>query len=179
MDGLTSRKDYGVLNRDREMLIAVASEFIESQNVTHYFTLTYPRRVSWEGRHKRFREWLDAIEWMQRRPLGWLRADENRFSGLGFPKIPEHHHGLLVDTDHLCSRTAEHLWRTFGDARVEKYERYGGAIPYCLKHAFNNIGDWDIGGKGLRSIPGLVRMSAGRISTMPRILSTEKGGRVE
>jgi len=139
-----------VFNRDSNMLIPAASEFIESQNVTHYFTLTYPRRVSCEGRHKRFREWLDALEWMQRRPLGWFRADEVRFSGLGFPEIPEHHHGLLVDTDHLCCRTAESLWRTFGDARVERYERHGGAVPYCLKHAFYNRGDWDLGGKGLR-----------------------------
>ena len=98
-----------------EMLVGEASTFIEAQNVTHYFTLTYPRRRSWEGRHKAFLEWTDAIEWMQRRPLGWLRADEMfRFSGVGFPEIPEHHHGLLVDTDHLCCRTAEALWRAFG-----------------------------------------------------------------
>ena len=142
-----------MLDRDRSTLIAAASNFIESQNVTHYFTLTYPRRVSCEGRHNRFREWLDAIEWMQRRPLGWFRADEARFSGLGFPEIPEHHHGLLVDTDHLSCRTAEGLWRTFGDARVEKYARHGGAIPYCLKHAFTGCGDWDFGGKGLRRPP--------------------------
>ena len=60
------------------------------------------------------------------------------------------HHGLLVNTDHLSCRTAESLWRAFGDARVERYERNGGAIPYCLKHAFDPCGDWDLGGKGLR-----------------------------
>jgi hypothetical protein len=136
---------------DMKMLLRAASEFIEGQNVTHYFTLTYPRRISWEGRHKAFHTWLDGIEWLQARPLGWLRADEmRRFSGLGFPEIPEHHHGLLIDTDHLCRKTAEHLWRQFGDARVERYEPHGGAIPYCLKHAFGNSGEWDFGGTALR-----------------------------
>ena len=118
---------------DRKTLVAAASEFVERQNVTHYFTLTYPRRRSWEARREAFWEWLDAIEWMQRRPLGWFRADEmRRFSGCGFPEIPEHHHGLLVDTDHLCCRTAESIWRAFGDAQVERYERHGGAIMGML-----------------------------------------------
>jgi len=141
--------------RDRKTLVGAASEFVESQNVTHYFTLTYPIRRSWEGRYKAFLQWIDGLEWLQRRPLGWIRADEVcRFSGLGFPEIPEHHHGLLIDTDHLSSRTAESLWRAYGDALVERYEPHGGAIPYCLKHAFSNCGNWDIGGKALRKYSG-------------------------
>jgi hypothetical protein len=135
---------------DRKLAISAASEFIERQKVTHYFTLTYPRRLSWEGRRKAFLEWVDALEWLQRRPLGWFRADEmRRFSGLGLPEIPEHHHGLLVDTDHLSCRTAEGLWRTYGDALVERYDPHGGAIPYCLKLAFHDS-EWALGGKALR-----------------------------
>lgn len=136
---------------NRKTLIELGSALIASYNVTHYFTLTYPQRVSSEGRHKRFLEWIDAIEWLQRRHLGWLRADEMfRYSGCGFPEIPEHHHGLLINADHLSCRTAEGLWRQFGDARVERYEPCGGAIPYCLKHAFS-CSEWDIGGKALTS----------------------------
>jgi hypothetical protein len=136
---------------EHKTLVTAASGFIASHNVTHYFTLTYPLRKSWEERHKAFQEWIDALEWMQKRSLGWFRADELlRFSGLGLPEIPEHHHGLLVDTDHLSCRTAESIWRHFGDARVERYERNGGAIPYCLKHAFGDWGSWDLGGKALR-----------------------------
>ena len=60
----------------RNHLIAEASGFLEAQNVTHYFTLTYASRRSWEGRHKAFAKWIDGIEWLQRRPLGWFRADE-------------------------------------------------------------------------------------------------------
>jgi hypothetical protein len=151
-NGTTSRKESVCPMVDRTMLVEAASSWIETQNVTHYFTLTYPRRFSWEARHKAFSEWVDALEWRQRRPLGWIRADEMfRFSGLGFPEIPEHHHGLLFDTDHLCCRTAENIWRHFGDGLVERYERNGGAIPYCLKHAFSHSGEWDIGGKALRN----------------------------
>jgi hypothetical protein len=127
------------------MLILAASEFLESQNVTYYFTLTYPRRVSWEARHGQFREWLDAIEWMQRRPLGWFRADEVRFSGLGFPEIPEHHHGLLVDTDHLFCRTAEGLWRTCGDARVAQKHQSGGAFDWSSRRLGGALGSADGG----------------------------------
>jgi hypothetical protein len=136
---------------DNRRVVLAATELIASFNVTHYFTLTYPRRMSCEGRDKLFERWLDAIEWLQRRPLGWIRADERRFSGLGFPEIPWHHHGLLIDTDHLCGRTAESIWRSFvGDARVVRYQRNGGAIPYSIKHAFSEWGDWAIGGKALR-----------------------------
>jgi len=136
---------------DRRIVIRAATDFIEDQNVTHYFTLTYPTRRSWEARYKAFHEWIDGIEWLQRQPLGWFRADEMlRFSGLGFPEIPEHHHGLLVGTPHLCCRTAENTWRHFGDARVEPYERNGGAVPYCLKQCFSKCGDWDFGGKALK-----------------------------
>lgn len=138
--------------RDSKLLISVLSEFIETQKVSHFFTLTHPRHRSWEGRHKAFLEWIDAIEWLQRRPLGWFRADEMyRFSGCGFPVIPEHHHGLLVDTPHLSCQTAESLWRSFGDARVERYVRAGGAIPYCLKHALR-CSEWDLGGRALRGV---------------------------
>ena len=136
---------------NRKALVEVTSGLMESYNITHYFTLTYPLRISWEGRHRRFLEWVDAIEWLQRRPLGWLRADEMfRYSGLGFPEIPEHHHGLLIDADNLSCATAESLWRQFGDARVERYEPRGGAVPYCLKHAFC-CSEWAIGGKALGS----------------------------
>jgi hypothetical protein len=141
---------------DRKKLIATFSKFIEGQNVTHFFTLTYPRRSSWQARYKAFLKWIDAIERLLARPIGWLRADEmRRFSGCGFPEIPEHHHGVLINADGLSCRTAEDLWRHYGDAQVERYEPNGGAIQYCLKHAFHKCGDWDIGGKALRRQQGM------------------------
>jgi hypothetical protein len=139
---------------NRQKTIQAASAFIEGQNVTHYFTLTYPRRVSHERRYRAFMEWIDGIEWLQRRPLAWFRADEvGRLSGLGFPEIPEHHHGLLIDADHLSCRIAESLWQTHGDALVERYEPHGGAIHYCFKQALISS-EWDLGGKAWRKYHG-------------------------
>lgn len=135
---------------DRNTLITELARFAESLRPTHYFTLTYATRRSLEARHNALKVWLDAIEWLQRRPLGWIRADEVRFSGLGMPEIPEHHHGLLIGTHHLDCRTAESLWRSFGDARVLRYEPHGGAAEYCMKHALHKGQDWDLGGKLLR-----------------------------
>lgn len=140
--------------RQQELLDASVS-FFSKYNVTHWFTLTYGSRTGYEQRMHHFSDWIDALEWMQRRPLGWVRADEmKRYSGCGYPAIPEHHHGFLVGADHLSPRHAENIWRSVaGDALVEKYERDGGAIPYTLKLAFHRIGDWDLGGrKGFREL---------------------------
>lgn len=137
----------------RSELVAAATELIERFYPSHYYTLTYAKPLDWEGRYKAVARWLDGIEWLQRRNIGWLRADESRFSGLGFPAIPEHHHGLLVGVSFVSCLTMEKLWRSeFGDAQVVPYVPHGGAIPYCLKLAFHRCGDWDIGGKALRNI---------------------------
>jgi len=130
-----------------------ATAFLKQLNITHYFTLTYPGRTTFEYRCRAFLLWIDAIEWMQRRPLGWFRADEGLYvSGLGRPTISPHHHGLLIGADHLSIRDAESIWRAFGDADVRRYERDGGAVEYCQKHAFGPYGDWDIGGKLLSRV---------------------------
>jgi hypothetical protein len=129
-------------------LVGIAAEWFEQYPVTHFFTLTYGSTVSLGRRMTHFHDWVDGIEWLQRRPLGWIRADEMKhFSGCGMPAIPEHHHGLLIGAHHLDYRTAEALWHSCaGDAQVERYEPGGGAIAYSLKLAFHPIGDWDLGG---------------------------------
>jgi hypothetical protein len=45
----------------RKTLVTAASAFIESHNVTHYYTLTYPRRRSWEGRHKALSDSINRL----------------------------------------------------------------------------------------------------------------------
>jgi len=148
---------------NRHTLVNEFGRFAESLQPTHYFTLTYARRRGWEARHNAFKAWLDGIEWLQRSPIGWIRADEMfRYSGLGMPEIPEHHHGLLIGTRHLDGNTAESLWRSFGDARVLPYEPHGGAAQYCVKHALYEGQDWDLGGKLLRGRSQRFRLSANR-----------------
>lgn len=139
--------------RDTRLLSESASQFFAQFNPTHYYTLTYAGTWGEERRVRAFRDWIDAIEWMQRRNLGWVRADEMRrcrHSGLGFPEIAPHHHGLLFDTQNLSCGDAAGIWRSFaGDARVEKYRPGGGALEYSLKLAFHESSDWDFGGKSL------------------------------
>lgn len=130
-----------------EELIRAATKMFERYNVTHFYTLTYGARISLIGRMHHFHEWVDALEWQQARPLGWLRADEmKRYSGCGYPDIPEHHHGLLIGADHLDCCQAESIWHSIaGDAEVRRYYPHGGAIQYSLKHAFHRVGDWEMG----------------------------------
>ena len=78
-------------------LVNSYDEFLRQQNVTHFFTLTSARPMSRGRMRALFLEWTDALEWLQRRALGWFRADEmKRWSGLGQPAIPLHYHDLLV-----------------------------------------------------------------------------------
>jgi hypothetical protein len=132
----------------RYTLINLYDELLREQNVTQFFTLTAARPVSPARLRAFFLEWIDALEWLQRRPLGWFRADETkRWSGLGKPGIPLHYHGLLIGAPHLSIRQAEFLWRDLvGDADVRRYEPHCGAVRYCLKHALSDCGDYDIGG---------------------------------
>ncbi len=124
--------------------------FIEQQPVTHYFTLTFARAVSAALARFRFLEWIDALEWFQRRPLGWLRADErrpSRWSGCGYPAVQLHYHGVLIGAPNLNVPQAEALWRELaGDADIRKYEQHEGAVPYCLKQVFAAFGDYELGG---------------------------------
>jgi hypothetical protein len=132
-------------------LIDATADLLKQQDVTHYFTLTFAKPVSsWTARSK-YMEWIDCLEWFQRRPLGWLRAEETmRWSGCdeAVPAaIPLHYHGLLISAPHLTIPQAKALWREIaGDADVRAYDPQGGAIPYCLKHAFHSCGDYELGG---------------------------------
>lgn len=132
-----------------DALVMAATKMLEQQDVTQFYTMTFARRLSVEAARHRFMEWIDALEWFQRRPLGWLRAEETKRSpGLGTPAIPLHFHGVLIAAPHLNIRQAEALARELaGDTQVQPYQPGGGAIPYCLKHAFEESGHYDIGGK--------------------------------
>ena len=132
----------------RDELLTTATQFFESQDVTQFFTMTFAKRVSADKARSRFMEWIDGLEWFQRRPLGWLRAEETkRWSGLGTPAVPLHFHGLLIAAPHLNIPQAEFLGRDLaGDTLVEQYRRGGGAIRYSLKNAFHDYGGYDIGG---------------------------------
>jgi hypothetical protein len=147
---------YPVRSSDRRSdLVNSYDEFLRHQNVTHFFTLTSARPMSRGRMRALFLEWTDALEWLQRRALGWFRADEmKRWSGLGQPAIPLHYHGLLVGAPHLSLPQADALWRGIaGDADIRLYRPHEGAIRYCLKHALWECGDYEIGGSRKAFLP--------------------------
>jgi hypothetical protein len=129
-------------------LLPAAVQFFEQQDITQFYTMTFARRTSVESARHRFRKWIDALEWFQHRPLGWLRAEETKhWPGVGTPAIPLHFHGLLIAAPNLNIAQAEALAREVaGDTQVRPYISGGGAIGYSLKQVFQEGGDYDIGG---------------------------------
>lgn len=146
----------GFLYTDEEQRIittrAALEDALESQAVSHYFTLTSARRMSAPVLRDKFFQWIDSLEASQRRPLAWFRADETRWSGLGDPGVPLHFHGLLIgEKNQINLRKAEEIWdKLAGDpsrkkdplkrdpnpfARVCRYSAGGGAAGYVLKEA--------------------------------------------
>jgi hypothetical protein len=138
------------LNPKTRHLLEAYEQILKVQDVTHYFTLTAARRISAGLLRSKFNDWVDAIEWIQGRHLGWFRADESRWSGHGFPAIPLHFHGVLIAANHLNIQQACYLWRDLaGDARVDIYDPSRRAVRYCLKQAVLCT-DYDLGGKAYR-----------------------------
>lgn len=131
----------------RSDLVTAYTEFLQQQDVTHYFTLTCARRVSAARLYQYFNEWVNTLERWQRSPMGWFRADETRrLSGFRQPEIPLHFHGVLIKAK-INTSSARGLWHELaGDADVQPYDPSRGAIPYCLKQAFHHCGNYDLGG---------------------------------
>ena len=145
---------YSTIAPHIKQLIDTASNLFQDYNPTHVFTLTYGAKSSIWRRMNHFHKWIDNLERLQHRPLGWLRADEMRYSGCGYPAIPAHHHGILFNGIDLNIKNGESIWHSMaGDALITPYDPDGRAIPYSLKQAFCNSGDWDIGGlKGVKRL---------------------------
>jgi hypothetical protein len=134
-----------------QQLVTAATQLIEQQDVTHYFTLTFARPVGSPGARALYLRWAEAVAWLNCSPVGWLRAEESapsRWPGKGEAAIPRHYHGILVGTRDLHVGLADALWRELaGDAEIRPYRFGGGAVPYSLKKAFGRCeGDYELGG---------------------------------
>ena len=59
---------------------------------------------------------------------GWVRVDEQRWSGYGKPEIPLHFHALLKYQNVPAPEAVAGLWKSkAGNARVEIYDPARGA----------------------------------------------------
>lgn len=135
-------------------LVITMSDWLEQFPISHYFTLTYRCRRGQAAREAAFKDWIDAIEFLQRRPLSWLRSDEmTRYSGCGFPAVAEHHHGVLVSVRLVTCTTMRGLWDEFGDSQILPYRKGGGALPYTLKQAFPPLRQLRFWRQGVQALP--------------------------
>jgi len=102
-------------NHKNQQLVNGYTELLKQQDVTHYFTLTFGKPISSVGARAKYSEWIDCLEWFQRRPLGWLRAEETkRWPGAhidSHPAIPLHYHGVLIAAPNLNIPQSRALWQ--------------------------------------------------------------------
>jgi hypothetical protein len=79
--------------------------------------------------------------------VGWVRADEQRWSGYGRPEIPLHYHALLKYQNVPAPEAVEAQWKSrAGDAKVEVYGSGGGAAYYIAKMFPYEDTKYDLGG---------------------------------
>jgi hypothetical protein len=79
--------------------------------------------------------------------VGWVRADEQQWSGYGRPEIPLHYHALLKYQNVPALEAVAALWKAkAGDAKVEAYRSGGGAAYYVAKMFPFEDSTFDMGG---------------------------------
>jgi hypothetical protein len=79
--------------------------------------------------------------------VGWVRADEQRWSGYGRPEIPLHYHALLKYQNVPAPEAVAAVWKSrAGDAKVEVYGSGGGAAYYIAKMFPYADTKYDLGG---------------------------------
>jgi hypothetical protein len=89
--------------------------------------------------------------------VGWVRADEQRWSGYGSPEIPLHYHALLKYQNPPDPEAVAALWKSkAGDAKVETYECARGAAWYMAKMFPYEDTGYDLGGlEHFAMLPGV------------------------
>jgi len=79
--------------------------------------------------------------------VGWVRADEQRWSGFGSPEVPLHFHALLKYKNVPPPEAVAAVWRAkAGVAKVEAYGPGGGAAFYIAKMIPYEGSGYDTGG---------------------------------
>ena len=113
----------------------------------HYATLTFGRRLSQASCVHHWDEFIDTLGRLTQSRVGWVRADEQRWSGCGTPEIPLHFHSLLKYQHVPAPEAVEALWKSrAGDAQVEAYGSGGGAAWYLAKMFPYEDTRYDLGG---------------------------------
>jgi hypothetical protein len=103
-------------------------DFISQWPWDHYGTFTFGRQLSQSRCLQHWDEFIDSLGRNTRGRVGWVRADEQRWSGYGSPEIPLHYHVLLKYENVPAPEGVAALWKSkAGNAKVEIYECARGA----------------------------------------------------
>jgi len=76
-------------------LVSAYGDFISQWPWDHYGTFTFGRQLSQSRCLQHWDDFIDSLGRNTRGRVGWVRADEQRWSGYGSPEIPLHFHALL------------------------------------------------------------------------------------
>jgi hypothetical protein len=128
-------------------LISSFGQFFSQWNWDQYATLTFGRHMSQSGGLRQWNEFINALGRTTHGPVGWVRADEQSWSGSGRPAIPLHFHDLLKYRNVPAPEEVAGLWKSrAGDAKVEAYSAGGGATLYMAKMFPFKDSHYDLGG---------------------------------
>lgn len=140
-------------------LVSDYGQFFQQWDWDHYATLTFACKQSPASCIRHWNEFIDYLGHVTRGRVGWIRSDEERWSGCGTPEVPLHFHSLLKYQHVPAPEAVEALWKAkAGDAQVEAYLRDGGgcgggggAALYVAKMLPNEDTRYDMG--GLKDFP--------------------------
>ena len=128
-------------------LVSAYGDFFCQWPWDHYGTLTFGRKLSQASCVHHWNEFIDTLGRLTRGRVGWVRADEQRWSGCGTPEIPLHFHSLLRYQNVPAPEAVAALWKAkAGDAQVEAYGSGGGAAWYLAKMFPYEDTRYDLGG---------------------------------
>ncbi len=131
-------------------LLSAYGGFINQWPWDQYATLTFGRQMSEARCLHHWDDFIDSLGRLTHGRVGWVRADEKRWSGYASPAIPLHFHSLLKYQNVPAPEAVAALWKSkAGDALVEPYcsgGSGGGAAWYIAKMFPCEDTMYDIGG---------------------------------
>jgi hypothetical protein len=132
---------------EQSNLVSAYGGFFAQWPWDHYATLTFGRQMSETRGIYLWGDFIDSIGRLTHGRVGWVRADEQRWSGCGSPEIPLHFHSLLKYQHVPAPEAVAALWKSkAGDAKVEVYRSGGGAGYYIAKMFPHEDTRYDLGG---------------------------------
>ncbi len=119
---------------EQSNLVSAYGHFIAQWPWDHYATFTFGRRLSQASCIHHWDDFIAAIGRLTRGRVGWVRADEKRWSGCGSPEIPLHFHALMRYQKVTTPEAVAALWKSrAGDAKVEVCDPARGPAWYIAK----------------------------------------------